>query len=103
MNRDEIRAKIKTALQTQLDEMVGANHCGAGSIVQAVERAELRARFASVDRLACEVELISVTHPRLGSMSVSQLQDIANHLSERLSYLEERLVVLEVDQVLPQI
>ena len=97
MNHDDIRKKLTPALAKQLDELVGANHCGAGSIMQSLDRTELRARLASVDRLACESEMIAVSHPRFKTMSVEQMQVIGDELVARLSYLEERLVVLEID------
>jgi|GEM_PF-6908359 len=99
MNREELDAQLKPAIEAQLNELANANHCGAGSVVKRIGRAELRARIASVDRLACEVELISITDPRLNSLSTEQLQAIADRLAESLSYLEERLVVLEVDSL----
>lgn len=99
MNREAISAQLTPAIEAQLNELANANHCGAGSVVKGISRAEVRARIASVDRLACEVELISVSEPKLSSLSTDQLQSIADRLAESLSYLEERLVILEVDSL----
>lgn len=103
MHRNDINNQLGPAIEAQLAELSNANHCGAGSIVKAVERSELRARIASVDRLACECELLTVTDPRLGSQTTDGLQALADRLSEQLSYLEERLIVLEVDRVASQV
>ena len=103
MNREELNAQLAPAIEAQLNELSNANHCGAGSVVKRMGRAEMRARIASVDRLACEVELISVTEPKLSSLSTEQLQAIADKLAESLSYLEERLIVLEVDSMAAQV
>ncbi len=103
MNRDELRNILRPAIVSQLDEMTAFNHCGAGSVVKAVGRSELRARMASVDRLACEVELISVTSPRMSSLDSQQLNRLAEELADQLSYLEERLVVLEIDKLVPSV
>jgi hypothetical protein len=103
MKREDIREKLLPALTTQLDDLASADLCGAGSIVATIEQSDVRARIASVDRLACEFELISVTNQRLGSLSTEQLHVIADELSKQLSYLEERVIVLEVDHVVPQI
>lgn len=103
MNRAELHAKLAAAIEAQLTELSNANHCGAGSVVKRIGRAEVRARLASVDRLACECELVSVTEPKLSSLSTAQLQSIADQLAESLSYLEERLVVLEVDKLAEEV
>ena len=99
MKREEIKQRLELALNEQLNELGDANHCGAGSIVKSVGRSEVRARITSVDRLACECELISVTDPRLGSLETQELRNIADQLSQQLLYLEEQLIVLEIDSV----
>ena len=103
MNRDDVHAKLAPAIEAQLNDLAQANHCGAGSIVKGVNRAELRTRLASVDRLACEVELVSVTEPKLSSLATDRLQQIADHLAASLTYLEEQLIVLEVDPLASQV
>ena len=103
MNREDLRILLEPAIAVQLDEIAESNHCGAGAIVKSVERSELRVRLASVDRLACEVELVSVTNPCFGCMSTDELSSVADELSESMSYLEERLIVLEVDPVLANV
>ena len=103
MHRSDIKNQLGPAIEAQLTELSSANHCGAGSIVKAINRSEVRARIASVDRLACECELITVTDPSLGSQTTESLQALADRLSEQLSYLEEQLIVLEVDRVASQI
>lgn len=103
MNREQIQQLLEPALNQQLDQMVVANHCGAGSIVKNVSQSELRVRLDGVDRLACEVEMVDVSNPRAASMSTEQLTSLANVLSDQLSYLEERLVVLEIDSELADV
>lgn len=103
MKRERIQHQLAPVIKSRLEELADANHCGAGSLVHVVEGAEIRARIAGGDRLACEVELISVTAHALNSMDVAELQELASRLAQQLSYLEERLVVLEIDRELPQI
>jgi hypothetical protein len=103
MNREHVCEVLEPSIREQLNELAMENHCGAGSVVKSVGRAEIQCRMASVDRLACEVELVSVSHPRMSSLSAEQLQAIADHLAEQLSYLEERLIVLEVDSALSSV
>lgn len=103
MNRDQISEQLRPSLIEQLNELASANHCGAGSVIKAAGRTDVHARLASVDRLACEIELVSVSDPKLSSMSTDTLQSIADRLSEDLSYLEEQLIVLEVDPILSNV
>lgn len=99
MEREELRTKLTTAITNQLNDLASANHCGAGTLVKRINRSEVRVRLASVDRLACEVELVSVTDPKLGSLPVEMLQELADRIASEILYLEERLVVLEVDSM----
>lgn len=103
MNREQVCEKIDPSISEQLNELATENHCGAGSVMKTVGRAELHARMASVDRLACEVDLVSVSHPRMSNFGTEQLQEIADQLAKTLSYLEERLIVLEVDSMLSSV
>ena len=103
MKREDIRQQLEPALTAQLNELTAANHCGAGSLVNCIGRSEVRATITSVGRLACECELISVTDPQLAAIEPSELQNVANRLSQQLSYLEERLIVLEFDAVAAEV
>lgn len=99
MNRESIRQQLEPAIHAQLDELVSANHCGAGPLALTAGQTELRIRLTSVDRLACELESLSVTNPGFGRRSTDELNKMADLLADKLSYLEERLIVLEVDDV----
>lgn len=103
MQRDEILKLLTSSLKEQLDQLLAVNHCGAGSIMGSVGRTEIRARISSVDRLACEAELISCTDPSFNAMPIEEMQKIGDNLAERLSYLEERLIVLETDPCAKQV
>ena len=87
----------ETALTEQLDQLLTSNHCGAGTVSTDFAGCRINARLASVDRLACELELLKVTPAT--SIAPERLKGLADQLAEQLSYLEERLIVLEVDPV----
>lgn len=67
------------------------------------EAAELHCRVRSIDRLACEVESIHVRSPKCKSRDTNALATMAQQLADRLSYLEERLVLIEVDETEAQV
>ena len=90
---------LRKDLERQLHKLETSNHAGAGHLSHQSATALLRVRLQAVDRLACEVESISVTDPSLATAQTDQLRQLADRLAEDLSYLEERLIVLEVDQV----
>lgn len=103
MNRQETLSRLAPELAKQLDELAAANHTGAGTVTKLIGRTELRSRLASVDRLACEIESIHAVHPQCSQKTEAQMRELADGLSEQLSYLEERLVILEIDRVTPEV
>ena len=62
-----------------------------------VQGTEVRCQLEQIDRLACQVSSISTTSPTYERCSTEQLEVYANILAQRLTYLEEQLVVQEVD------
>ena len=87
---------VSEELVKQLDDLKNVNHCGAGTVRLRVEDRELRCRIASIDRLACEVDVAQVTWS-FENLDVDALDTLAGNIAERLSYLEESLVVVEKD------
>ena len=90
---------IRESLERQLHDLETSNHAGAGHLSHQVQAVQLRARLQSVDRLACELENVTVAVPRFAAYTTEQLRQFADRLADDLSYLEERLVVLEVDRL----
>ena len=96
-------ANLDSVLRTHLDELAQSNHGRAANVDVQLDVAELHCRFAQVDRLACEVEAIVVTSAKFQQLTAEQLRTMANDLAAHMSYLEERLVVLEVDREAPEV
>lgn len=90
---------IRGELERQLQDLATSNHAGAGHLSRQWQAAELRARLKSVDRLACEVERVTVSVPDSATATTERLHQLADRLADQLSYLEERLVVLEIDHL----
>jgi len=96
-------ADLATVLGKHLDDLAQVSDDRAKNVDVNFDIAELHCRFVQVDRLACEVNAIVVTSTKCQQLSVQQLQAIASDLSNQLTYLEERLIVLEVDRETPEV
>ena len=103
MNSDTIKGRLVPILTGRLDALASGNPTGGGSLAEQLDQVSLAAHFSSVDRLACAAESIVAASPRLRGLTGAQLRELADRLSDRLSYLEESLVVVEIDPVAPEI
>lgn len=90
---------LRAQIESKLDEFATSNHCCEGMLVLSVVQCKLSCRVISTDRLACEIESIQVLSPKLGSLDVESLERLAQQLTERISYLEESLTIVEKDSV----
>ena len=97
-----VDADLVSVLGKHLDDLARASDDQAKNVDINLDVAELHCRFAQVDRLACEVNSIIVTSPKCQQLTAEQLRTMASGLSKQLTYLEERLVVLEVDREAPE-
>ncbi len=96
-------ADMKSVLVNHMDDLAQETDDRIKTVDIDFDGAGLHCRFAQVDRLACQVDSIVVASTRYQQLGSEQLQQIASDLSKRLSYLEERLVVLEIDQETPEV
>lgn len=94
---------LRDNVEVELEALACSNHCGAGVIQFAIGDTELCCRLHGTDRLACEVDSIRVVSTKCRTYAPEQRDAIANRLVDRLSYLEERLVLIEADQNATQI
>ncbi len=90
---------IRKQIERQLDGFADANHCGAGMIELSDGERKLRCRVLSTDRLACEIESIQVHSPELNVLNAESLDALSVQLSDRISYLEESLTLVEKDAI----
>jgi hypothetical protein len=96
-------ADLVSVLGRHLDELGSVHDDRAQNVDVHFDDAELHCQFAQVDRLACEVNAIVVASAKCQQLTAEQLRTMAKGLSEQLTYLEERLVVLEVDREAPEV
>lgn len=96
-------ADLVSVLGKHLDDLARMGDDQTQNVDVNFDEAELHCRFTQVDRLACEVNAIVVASPKCQQLTVEQLRTMARGLSEQLTYLEERLVVLEVDREAPEV
>ncbi len=99
----DAHADLFAVLEKYLDELARVSDDRAKKLDVNFDEAELHCRFNQVDRLACEVNAIVVASPKCQQLTAEQLQTMTSGLSEQLTYLEERLVVLEVDREAPEV
>ena len=97
----DAHADLVSVLEKHLDELARVSDDRAKNIDVNFDEAELHCRFNQVDRLACEVNAIVIASPQCQQLTAEQLQTMTSGLSEQLTYLEERLAVLEVDREAP--
>ena len=96
-------ADLVSVLGKHLDDLARVSDDQAKNVDVNLDVAELHCRFTQVDRLACEVNSIVVASPKCQQLTAEQLRTMASGLSKQLTYLEERLVVLEVDRETPEV
>ena len=95
----ELKTGSREEIESQLKNLSTANHCGAGMLLIQIAKRELRCRIHSTDRLACEVDSIHVATSEFEHWDHDAMDALAGELVSRLSYLEERLTVIEKDRV----
>ena len=85
-------------LETELNKLVGVTGSHLPVVNVNLQHGELSLELQSVDQLACAMLRLSVRSDKLSACSMEQLQQIAEDLSDRLSYLLERISPIEIDQ-----
>jgi len=90
---------IRTPINDKLDAFATSNYCGAGMLELQQDDCNLRCRVLSTDRLACEIESIQLLSNKLAVLGNDDLEVLAERLTDRISYLEESLTVVEKDVV----
>lgn len=98
-----LRDNLTKSINNQLDALAKANHCGAGTLRHDLDFGEMRCGIQSTDRLACEMESIYVLSPAFAQLDTAALETIATQLVNQLTYLEERLVVVEKEKAEMQV
>lgn len=90
---------ISHQVEQQLLTLATANHCGAGTIRLERGNRALQCRIKSVERLACEMEFCRLFSNAFSELRMRQLELLSEEVTERLTYLEERVVLVEKDNL----
>jgi hypothetical protein len=91
---------LRDQLHSELASL-GTVHVAPGAPAHGVDLADgdrsLHGEFLALDRVGCEFVALSVKTPKLRGASTERLQQIAQALSAKLTYLLEPISPIEVD------
>lgn len=90
---------LKAQIHTELNRL--ASLSGSSTAPQLLKIAtgsgHLESELTAIDQLACAFNRFALKTDKLASSSIDELKDIANSLSQQLSYLLESISPVEID------
>lgn len=92
------REKLNQEIAAKLDALAESHPNGVGRLDLRQEDRELRVELCRVEALACEVNSVQLIYHATSANVPTDWEQVASELVSVVTYLEEPLVVLEVDE-----
>ncbi len=88
---------VKERVRTELNRLASQASSASHSMRLQLADGTLSAEVAQLDALACAFETFSYKTDKLADVSIGELKEVANQLSQRLCYLLETISPIEID------
>jgi hypothetical protein len=89
---------VKLTFQNELTQLSNSGNLTGSHLLEIDTPAgRLTAQLASIDRLACALDQLSLETTRLANATIDELKQLSNRLSKQLCYLLEPISLIECD------
>jgi hypothetical protein len=88
---------LKQQILQELQQLAAQGNALPQQLSLGTSAGSLQAAFFSVDRLACELETLTLDSSKLAKATVAELKQLSDFLSKQLSYLLEPIALIECD------